>query len=146
MRIQKNEVGVTLMEVLVTIIITSFVLILVFSIFFNGLKVSNKAESNSSLQQEANYIIFALKKVHESGIDYTITVEDSKKITINKGQYNEQVIEKMKFDYEIKINGSPITFKSIKPKGDNKKISIELTIVDTKIDKEYAIKTTISRL
>lgn len=148
MRTEKNESGLTLVEVMATFVILSLILILVFSILFSGLKISNQAESNSSLQQEVNYLVFALKKLYEIGDEYTITVDDVDKVTINKGEPNEQVIGKKHFDYKITVDGMLITKipELIEPNDGDKKIEIDVTIIDTRNEKESSIKTTLSRL
>lgn len=68
----KNERGLTLVEVLATFIIFTFVFILVWSIFFQGTNYSKKAVSKNQMQQEANVIISSLNSIHKRSTEYTV--------------------------------------------------------------------------
>ncbi|MEB2302764.1 prepilin-type N-terminal cleavage/methylation domain-containing protein [Lysinibacillus xylanilyticus] len=69
----KNERGLTLVEVLATFIIFTFVFILVWSIFFQGTNYSKKAVSKNQMLQEANVIITSLNSIHKRSTEYTVT-------------------------------------------------------------------------
>ncbi|MFF2794323.1 type II secretion system protein [Lysinibacillus xylanilyticus] len=69
----KNERGLTLVEVLATLIIFSLVFILVWSIFFQGTNYSKKAVSKNQMQQEANVIISSLNSIHKRSTEYSVT-------------------------------------------------------------------------
>lgn len=69
----KNERGLTLVEVLATMIIFSIVAILAWSIFFQGTDYSKKAVSKNQIQQEANVIISSLNSIHKQSTEYSVT-------------------------------------------------------------------------
>ncbi|MFJ7730312.1 type II secretion system protein [Lysinibacillus sp. NPDC097231] len=69
----KNERGLTLVEVLATVIIFSLVSILAWSIFFQGTEFSKKAVSKNQMQQEANVIIASLNSIHKRSTEYSAT-------------------------------------------------------------------------
>lgn len=71
-----NERGLTLVEVLATVIILSIISILAWSIFFQGTEYSKKAVSKNQMQQEANVIIASLNSIHKRSIEYSATSKD----------------------------------------------------------------------
>ena len=58
----KNQSGITLIEVLATITILSIVSVIIYNVFSNGLRYSSQAEDTVLIQQEANYLLTAIKK------------------------------------------------------------------------------------
>ena len=59
----KNQRGITLIELLLTISIISFVGVLIWSVFFQGTEYSNTAITNNQMQQEANIIMTKITKI-----------------------------------------------------------------------------------
>lgn len=70
---KKNQRGLTLVEVLATLVILSIAGVLIWSIFFQGLKFSQNAVSKNMMIQEANIVISNLKKIHQTSSEYNIT-------------------------------------------------------------------------
>jgi prepilin-type N-terminal cleavage/methylation domain-containing protein len=64
--------GLTLIELLITLSIFSFIGTLIFTVFINGINYSNNAQSTVNIQQEANRIITQLTTWHESKSHYDI--------------------------------------------------------------------------
>ena len=73
-----NERGLTLVEVLATVIILSIISILAWRIFFQGTEYSKKAVSKNQMQQEANIIIASLNSIHKRSIEYSIDSSNCK--------------------------------------------------------------------
>ena len=73
---KRTENGFTLIEVLVTLSILSFVGIIAWSVFFQGYNFSQKAISKNAMIQETNLLITNLKKVHQTLIEYEIKSEN----------------------------------------------------------------------
>ncbi len=79
----KNEKGLTLLEVLVTLVILSFIGVLIWSVFNSGIKFSNKEISKNQMQQEANIILTTLTKIHQTATSYSINSNASCSVTVN---------------------------------------------------------------
>ncbi|RTR27329.1 hypothetical protein EKG37_19220 [Robertmurraya yapensis] len=77
---KKNEVGITLIELLLTLSITVTIGILIWSVFFQGFNYSNKAMTNNQLQQEANIIINGLAKYHRN---FEVNLEEDSNSELN---------------------------------------------------------------
>nr|WP_263325547.1 prepilin-type N-terminal cleavage/methylation domain-containing protein [Neobacillus sp. Marseille-Q6967] len=75
---KRGEDGLTLVEVLATLVILSIISISVWSIFFQGFNFSQKAISKNSMIQEANLIITNLKSIHQTSDGYDIENSSSK--------------------------------------------------------------------
>ncbi|RSL32378.1 prepilin-type N-terminal cleavage/methylation domain-containing protein [Salibacterium salarium] len=71
----QKESGVTLIELLATIVISSIVIGLVTSVLVSSLNFNDKTQSHINLRQEANIIITELRQQHQEG-EYTLCPED----------------------------------------------------------------------
>ena len=91
MKVIREEHGITLVEVLATLVILSIVGIGMWSAFFQGFEYSNKTISENLMIQEANILITNLTKIHQKTEEYEIE-NDGCKIVVT-------------------INGKPQTFK-----------------------------------
>ena len=78
----KNQRGITLIELLLTISIISFVGVLIWSVFFQGTEYSNTAITNNQMQQEANIIMTKITKIHQTSDSYEINSPDACSLTI----------------------------------------------------------------
>lgn len=65
--------GISLVEVLVTLSILSLIGTIVWSVFFQGVNFSQRAVTKNTLQQEANFVITRLTKIHQTSIQYSIS-------------------------------------------------------------------------
>jgi prepilin-type N-terminal cleavage/methylation domain-containing protein len=69
----RQQRGITLIELLATITILSFVGVIIWSIFFQGYTFSHKSMSKNSIQQEATIILTNLTKIHQTSKQYEIS-------------------------------------------------------------------------
>jgi prepilin-type N-terminal cleavage/methylation domain-containing protein len=69
----RDERGLTLVEVLATLTILSIVSVIIWSVFFQGYKFSQKAISKNFILQEANILTTNLTKIHQTIDIYEIT-------------------------------------------------------------------------
>lgn len=72
----RAESGFTLIEVLVTLTILSFISVITWSVFFQGYNFSQKAISKNSMIQETNLLITDLNKIHQKMVKYDIQSEN----------------------------------------------------------------------
>jgi prepilin-type N-terminal cleavage/methylation domain-containing protein len=70
--LNRDERGLTLVEVLATLTILSIVSIIIWSVFFQGFNISQKAISKNLIIQETNILISNLTKIHQTSIKYEI--------------------------------------------------------------------------
>lgn len=75
---KKNEVGLTLIELLLALSIATTIGILILSVFFQGLNYSNKAMTKNQMQQEVNIIISSLTKYHRTVDSFEILSSNCK--------------------------------------------------------------------
>lgn len=80
-----KQKGMTLIELLAVLTILAIILVLLYSVFLNGLHYSTKAKDTVLIQQEANYLLNLLKKQHEEGQIYTVKVENNETFIIMEG-------------------------------------------------------------
>lgn len=76
--LKKNERGLTLIELLLSLSIATIVGILIWNVFFQGFNYSNKAMTKNQMQQEANIIISSLTKYHRTVDSYEISSSNCK--------------------------------------------------------------------
>jgi prepilin-type N-terminal cleavage/methylation domain-containing protein len=69
----RQQRGITLIELLATISILSFVGVIIWSVFFQGYTFSHKSMSKNSIQQEATIILTNLTKIHQTSQQYEIS-------------------------------------------------------------------------
>ncbi|WP_312471001.1 type II secretion system protein [Neobacillus sp.] len=105
----QDERGLTLVEVLATLTILSIVSVIIWSVFFQGYKFSQKAISKNQMQQQTNLLITNLLKIHQSAKAYNIINTNSNcEITVtitNKDNSTRTEIfnhPNMCFKFEIK--------------------------------------------
>jgi prepilin-type N-terminal cleavage/methylation domain-containing protein len=74
--VNRAQSGLTLIEVLVTLTILSFLSVITWSVFFQGYNFSQKAISKNSMIQETNLLITNLNKIHQTMIKYEFKSEN----------------------------------------------------------------------
>lgn len=79
----RNERGLTLIEVLVALSILSIIGIIIWNVFFQGLQYSKKSISKNFMIQETNLLITNLTRIHQTATSYTISKSGSCGFTIN---------------------------------------------------------------
>lgn len=154
--VKTNQNGLTIIEILATILILSFVTIITINIFSNGIRGSSSAKNSILLQQETNYLLAVLRENHENGDEYEIKVENyDQKVTItNKVTLESTVFSNKKLLYEIidlknNINAKDtITQKpldNMHPENKRFEVKIKISLKDNP-SIFYEINTTFSRL
>ncbi|EGQ22511.1 hypothetical protein HMPREF9372_2838 [Sporosarcina newyorkensis 2681] len=71
---RKKEKGMTLVEVLATLVLLSLIVGIIWTTYFIASKSNVKEMSVLRLQQEANYIIAELQQVHRHCTSYELTI------------------------------------------------------------------------
>ena len=74
---KKNEDGMTLVEVLATLVLLSLVTGIIWTTISIATKFSVSETTELQLQQEANYIISQLQQVHRHCYTYELTITES---------------------------------------------------------------------
>lgn len=95
----KNQYGITLVELLGVLVITSIVMVVVMSVFSTGANSSERTASRQQLQQESNLIVEQirasyLKNEKDSAVEqkFKVRVDGSKLLISRIDGSNEQVI------------------------------------------------------
>lgn len=146
----KNERGITLIEGLATLVILSIIGVLIWNVFFQGYKYSQKAVSKNTMQQEANIIITTLTRIHQTSQEYTITNADG--VIVITATNPDQTIQfkDSRMNYWIKENEDEVDeqereIKSINPK--TRKLELFIIIKDKHDSKnKVEIETLLYRL
>jgi prepilin-type N-terminal cleavage/methylation domain-containing protein len=86
--VKNDERGLTLIEVIVTLVILSIVGVIIWSVFFQGYKQSQKSISKNSIIQETNLLVTNLKKIHLTSDQYDIDISTNCKIVVTQKNYN----------------------------------------------------------
>ena len=136
----RNEQGLTLIEVLAATTILSFIGIIIWGVFFQGFHFSQNSMKESKMQQEARLIVTSLIKFHQTTKEtYEIDVSDCS-ITV----YNSS--DSKKFEHPqlcLSSNYSGIT--PVDP--DKEDIYFTLQVTDkNNSNKKVSIETVLYRL
>lgn len=147
----QNERGLTLIELLISIALGSIVLVLIYQFFFQGIHFSKVVNDKTLLQQEANYMVSSMTKIHQTSDSYSITFDQNPNasyITVDGKQ--KITFQNKKFRYELmNKNGTNNTYIPNSFTVNPLKEDVILTIKITSNDKEnqtYQTTATLSRL
>ncbi|MDM5333204.1 prepilin-type N-terminal cleavage/methylation domain-containing protein [Ureibacillus composti] len=126
--LNKNQRGITLVEVLAIIVLISIIGLLMWNIFFQGVNYSANAITKTQIQQQANVIISDLTKIHQT------TEEDYYEIIPSADSCSFSIIDRKNLNrkYEnsklcLQVENTPIT---IKPKNEDNNKLLKLTIFE----------------
>ncbi|SHH07818.1 prepilin-type N-terminal cleavage/methylation domain-containing protein [Tepidibacter thalassicus] len=99
-----NKKGFTLMEVIVSLGLTSILLLLLFNVMFFNIKILKKTEARIEIQEQAQFIKeFIEDKLHiSSGVDSIIDVNGHK---IKNKNFNKGEIKELRFILSNNIEG-----------------------------------------
>ncbi|KAB2338727.1 type II secretion system protein [Cytobacillus depressus] len=97
MMVKDKQRGITLIELLITLAILSIIGVLVWGVFFQGTKYSNKSILKNQMQQEANFIISKLTNIHQTSESYTLYSSDCK-ITVTYKKEGESINQNETFE------------------------------------------------
>ncbi|GAA0450487.1 prepilin-type N-terminal cleavage/methylation domain-containing protein [Alkalibacillus silvisoli] len=122
-----DESGVTLIEVLASLVLVSIISILAFNVLTNTFQYSETSISHADLRQDSNFIITQIRQKHQEEIgDYALCKEDLQRI--------------QQYEVNLEINEIPIheckTFSYKDP------LNVNFTMKNQQ-DHEYQINTTI---
>ncbi len=73
----KNEKGLTLVELLATLVLMSLFSGIIMSMILHSMRYKEMEITKTDLQQEANYVIAELQRIHRLGDTYTLTIEEN---------------------------------------------------------------------
>lgn len=107
--LNRDESGLSLVEVLATLSIMSLVGVIIWSIFFQGFEFSQKSTSKNFMIQETNLLITNIKKIHQKADYYSISIPQPCEITLilNGGtEKHEFAHPKICYEYLITNNAS----------------------------------------
>ena len=142
--------GITLVELLATITLLSIIVIIIWSVFIQGIKNTNEGATKNKLTQEMNYVQTTLRKIHQTADRYKI-IQFSCGIQVeyyNSKESSEYTIiqfEDARFCYKIESDKPFPTL--IYPKSEHHTISLNLRISDKNNEKNIVNSQTIlSRL
>ncbi|EHL77930.1 PilW family protein [Bacillus smithii] len=145
-RKQWNEQkGVTLIELLAAITLTTIVIAIAFSALFSAIKIYKDNQAQARLQQEADIILSHLNQISEKQNEITIRLSpDSRTLTIAA---NDDTYTYDQNYYEISINsnqlqpGDSVTLKTNTP------IPILLYVKDRNLsNQQVKVSTTLERI
>jgi prepilin-type N-terminal cleavage/methylation domain-containing protein len=144
----RGERGFTLIEVLATISILSFVGVIIWNVFFQGYHYSQNSNSKNSMIQETNLIIVNLLKIHQTADQYEIKNSSSNCgiiVTYKKGTLNQtQIFDNKQLCFSVVLKNSisgtidpnlidvPLTVTASDKQNSNNKISIDSTLYRVK--------------
>lgn len=135
----KNEKGISLVEVLAALLISSIVAGIIYTMVILSMNYNNVEATKTSLQQEANYIVTEIQRIHRQCESYTLSittdnveikdciisrdgsVDNLNKIISNKYQYApvlDKFVEPKKFNLRL------CDFNVLDP--NNKKLSVKI--------------------
>ena len=136
-----NQKGVTLVELLATLVIFGIFSSIIWAFLFQTIKINEVELSKNQLQQEANIIINALDEVHRKSSEYTIEY-NSNEIIITDKNSSQIVFSNPQIDYNLYPLQSG---KTISPKTDQLNITLVLKSKSNK-NVNTTLKSTFKRL
>lgn len=117
-----NQKGVTLVELLATLVIFGIFSTIIWAFLFQTVKTNEVEISKNQLQQEANIILNALDEVHRKSSEYTIDY-NSDEIIIKPTNSSPIVFSNSQIDYNL---FPLVSGKSISPNTDQLNITLVL--------------------
>ncbi|WP_078552416.1 PilW family protein [Bacillus alkalicellulosilyticus] len=153
-RMLNQQDGITLVELLATLAIMSFLLTLLYGVFFSGMNHVKKGQDTVALQQEANYITNLLTKMHQTQDTYIIDINPTTKaLTITDHSGTKYTISNPNLEYKIsyQTGATPetaivteTTFHPKAPINPTKIVHIKLVIISP--NQQFEVKTILSRM
>ena len=95
-----NQKGVTLVELLATLVISGIFATIIWTFLFQTLKTNEVEISKNQLQQEANIILNALDEVHRRSAEYKIDYSNDE-IIITGTNSSQMVFSNPQIDYHL---------------------------------------------
>ncbi|MGD6872557.1 PulJ/GspJ family protein [Sutcliffiella horikoshii] len=91
-----NEHGLTLIELLATIVISSMIISLITSVFISSFKQNELVNNHNNLRQEANLIISKLRQNHQDN-SYNLCYETNNQLYLDTQLSNQLALDKYYF-------------------------------------------------
>lgn len=138
----RKQNGMTLVEVLAVLILSSLVVLLIWTTVMTSIKYNVTETKKLRMQEEANYIITEVQRIHRQCSQYEITVSANEIHMKNcEGPISDRLISQG-YNY----NGTIYVKDKIDAKRKNAFIPFTLVISDVEDERlEIDISTTISR-
>ncbi|WP_162920166.1 type II secretion system protein [Paenisporosarcina cavernae] len=138
----KNEKGVTLVELLASIVLVGLFGTIIWTLFFQGFSFNETEVSKQQIQQEATLLLNGIDAVHQKGKPYSITVTPTS-VILSDTNSNEILFESTRqgITYEL----VSITKNDVVPKTES--LSIDLLVKSERNTNLTAeVKTTFRKL
>lgn len=140
----KNDSGMTLVEVLATLVLLSLVASLIWTAFFISARHNIAETTKLHLQQEANYILTKIQQTHRQKDCYKLEIKESQ-VRIFNCEDKPEFDEIISSNYSYLPENSEEYLKKITSEEED--LFLTLTILDPKKDSKLFVKieTTIAR-
>ncbi|MDQ0351992.1 Tfp pilus assembly protein PilE [Alkalibacillus filiformis] len=131
-----NSKGLTLIELLGAIVLTFIVGSLVFSVLHQSIENYQQSELRSKAQTDTNRLIYNLTNIHQTSQTYTIEqpTQSSFIVTIERDDITTYEFNGQPFDYELVIDGSPVSIDEPLTFNLQEKPSYSLSVIVTHTD------------
>ncbi|MFF2447731.1 type II secretion system protein [Neobacillus sp. NPDC058068] len=136
---KSDERGLTLIEILITLAILSFVGVIIWNVFFQGYKFSQKSISKNFMIQETNLLITNLTSIHQKYNQYEIRSTNSSTgspcivtVTPNKEPKQDFSNSQICFNYVLKIDNVDKGSGPIIIEPNKKDVTLIVTATDIK--------------
>lgn len=147
-RLLINKRGLTLIEILAALTISTFVIGLAFSVLLSSIHSYKKTEGKQLLQQEANLILTQLRTIHRTQTSYFISYDPSDnlyKVTLSDGSI--QSLGSSNYQIDIYIDDIKVTnIESQTIDATRKEFQIRIIISDLDTNNVFTIETGLTRL
>ncbi|MBS8265087.1 prepilin-type N-terminal cleavage/methylation domain-containing protein [Mesobacillus boroniphilus] len=141
----KNEKGLSLIEVLVTIAILTLATTIIYSVLFGFNRNYQQLSEKNNLDQAANIMLASIKQHHLNNAEYILSYDKvHKRLSIGQSG-STQPLNEQGISVEIKAgNNNPIPFEGEKVIPSHAPLIIDLKLIN-KQGQSYEIETIIKR-
>ncbi|MBB6455052.1 competence protein ComGC [Salirhabdus euzebyi] len=152
----RNQKGITLAELLGTIVLISIVSALLMGIIISSMKNYESVESSNHIRNQANQIMFQLTTIHQNNLEYTLQYIDQHAFEIEyvatNGEKKSLLVERESYQYELEVDGlvlSPTQEIFIDlTNQDQLSVTVELSLqsIGSARNDDVTVQSTISRM
>jgi prepilin-type N-terminal cleavage/methylation domain-containing protein len=135
-----NSKGLTLVEVLATLVISSIALTLIWNIFISGISTSNNIQYKNFVQQESNIVTQHIRTNHLTNDSYTLQINENN-ILLN----NTPISTEYSYTSTIIYGGVKYTTGDFIDVTAKSPMLFNLVIKTKDNKKDYEIRTTIQK-
>jgi prepilin-type N-terminal cleavage/methylation domain-containing protein len=109
----QNSKGLSLIELLAAVSLSAIILLLVYQFLFQGFQFSKVVNDKTLLQQEANYIVATMTKIHQTSDFYMVMFDQNPNATyITLKGKSTITFQNDHFLYELKTGTSNNSLRS----------------------------------